>query len=139
MSTSRTRTARAAAKAEARPEILSHSLARVKDSPLLDRSIAAARDALIAVQHEEGYWLFELEADCTIPSEYILMMHFLAEIAASLEVKIAASLRAHQAEHGGWPLYYGGDLDLSCTIKAYYALKLVGDDPNCAHTRAAAA
>ena len=139
MSISRTRAARIAAKAEARPEILSHNLARVKDSPLLDRSIAAARDALIAVQHEEGYWLFELEADCTIPSEYILMMHFLAEIDASLEVKIAAYLRAHQAEHGGWPLYYGGDLDLSCTVKAYYALKLIGDDPNAAHMQRARA
>jgi squalene-hopene/tetraprenyl-beta-curcumene cyclase len=139
MSTSRTRTARTAAKAEARPEILSHSLARVKDSPQLDRSIAAARDALIAVQHAQGYWLFELEADCTIPAEYILMMHFLAEIDASLEVKIAAYLRARQAEHGGWPLYHGGDLDLSCTVKAYYALKLVGDDPNAAHMQRARA
>jgi len=139
VSVSRTRAARSVAKAEARPEILSHNLARVKDSPQLDRSIAAARDALISVQHEEGYWLFELEADCTIPSEYILMMHFLAEIDASLEVKIAAYLRARQAEHGGWPLYYGGDLDLSCTIKAYYALKLVGDDPNAAHMQRARA
>src|ERR1700685_1523692 len=130
MSTSRTRTARAAAKAEARPEILSHSLARVKDSPQLDRSIAAARDALIAVQHAQGYWLFELEADCTISAEYILMMHFLGKIDASLEAKIAVYLRAHQAEHGGWPLYNGGDFDLSCTVKAYYALKLAGDNPN---------
>jgi len=139
VSVSRTRTARTVAKAEARPEILSHTLARVKDSPQLDRSIAAARDALIAVQHEEGYWLFELEADCTIPAEYILMMHFLAEIDVSLEVKIANYLRAHQAEHGGWPLYHGGDLDLSCTVKAYFALKLAGDDPNATHMQRARA
>ena len=33
-----------------------------------------------------------------------------------------------QAEHGGWPLYHNGELDLSCTVKAYYALKLAGDD-----------
>jgi squalene-hopene/tetraprenyl-beta-curcumene cyclase len=139
MSVSRTRSARAVAKAEARPEILSHSLARVKDTPQLDRSIAAARDALIDLQHAEGYWLFELEADCTIPAEYILMMHFLAEIDVSLEAKIANYLRTHQAEHGGWPLYYGGDLDLSCTVKAYYALKLAGDDPHAAHMQRARA
>src|SRR5580700_9551398 len=139
MSVSRTRTARTAPKPEARPEILSHSLARVKDSSQLDRGIAAARDALVAVQHAQGYWLFELEADCTIPAEYILMMHFLAEIDASLEAKIAVYLRAHQAEHGGWPLYHGGDFDLSCTVKAYYALKLAGDDPNAAHMQRARA
>ena len=139
MSVSRTRSARTAPKPEARPEILSHSVARVRDSSQLERSIAVARDALIATQHAQGYWLFELEADCTIPAEYILMMHFLAEIDASLEVKIAVYLRAHQAEHGGWPLYHGGDFDLSCTVKAYYALKLVGDDPNAAHMQRARA
>ena len=87
-----------------------------------------ARDALIAQQSATGYWLFELEADCTIPAEYIMMMHFLDEIDAALEAKIAVYLRAHQAEHGGWPLYHGGEFDISCTVKAYYALKLAGDD-----------
>ena len=42
-------------------------------------------------------------------------------------------LRANQAEHGGWPLYYGGELNISCTVKAYYALKLAGDSPDAPH------
>ena len=62
-----------------------------------------------------------------------MMMHFLDEIDAALEAKIAAYLRAHQAEHGGWPLYHGGEFDMSCTVKAYYALKLAGDDPQAPH------
>ena len=62
-----------------------------------------------------------------------MMMHFLDEIDAALEAKIAAYLRAHQAEHGGWPLYYGGEFDISCTVKAYYALKLAGDDIQAPH------
>jgi squalene-hopene/tetraprenyl-beta-curcumene cyclase len=70
-------------------------------STVLDRAVADARDALIARQSAEGYWLFELEADCTIPAEYIMMMHFLEEIDSPLETKIAAYLRAHQAQHGG--------------------------------------
>jgi squalene-hopene/tetraprenyl-beta-curcumene cyclase len=140
VSISRPRTMPGSSKAPAaRSELLSHNLARVTDSSLLDRSIAAARDALVATQHAQGYWLFELEADCTIPSEYILMMHFLEEIDAPLEAKIAAYLRAHQAEHGGWPLYYNGNFDLSCTVKAYFALKLAGDDPEAAHMRRARA
>jgi squalene-hopene/tetraprenyl-beta-curcumene cyclase len=118
---------------DARGDIVSRTLKRVPDSSPLDRAIAEARDALIAQQHEKGYWLYELEADCTIPAEYIMMMHFLDEIDAPLEAKIANHLRARQAEHGGWPLYHNGELDLSCTIKAYYALKLAGDNTQAPH------
>jgi squalene-hopene/tetraprenyl-beta-curcumene cyclase len=122
-----------------RADIVSHALTKTV-STLLDRAIAAARDALVERQSAQGYWLFELEADCTIPAEYIMMMHFLDEIDAPLEAKIAAYLRAHQAEHGGWPLYHGGDFNMSCTVKAYYALKLAGDHCSAPHmTRALAA
>jgi len=114
-------------------------LNRVTGESTLHRAIANARDALLARQAADGHWLFELEADCTIPSEYILMMHYLDEIDASLEVKIASYLRARQGEHGGWPLYYGGALDMSCTVKAYFALKLAGDSPDAPHMRRARA
>ena len=80
---------------DARSGIVSHTLRRVADSSPLDRAIAEARDALIAQQHQQGYWLYELEADCTIPAEYIMMMHFLDEIDAALEIKIAKIGRAH--------------------------------------------
>ncbi|HVC01689.1 MAG TPA: squalene--hopene cyclase [Steroidobacteraceae bacterium] len=105
----------------------------------LDNAIAAARDALLARQDARGYWLFELEADCTIPAEYVMMMHFLDEIDTTLEPKLAAYIRAHQADHGGWPQYHGGEFDMSCSVKAYYALKLIGDDPEAAHMRRARA
>jgi squalene-hopene/tetraprenyl-beta-curcumene cyclase len=117
---------------DARGDIVSHTLLRVADSPL-DRAVADARDALVARQNAEGYWLFELEADCTIPAEYIMMMHFLDEIDAGLEVKLCRYLRAAQAAHGGWPLYHGGDFNISCSVKAYYALKLAGDSPDAPH------
>src|SRR5277367_6371071 len=125
--------------AAVRGDIVSHTLKRISDSSPLDRAIAESSDALIAQQHEQGYWLYELEADCTIPAEYIMMMHFLDEIDAALESKIANHLRARQAEHGGWPLYQDGELDLSCTIKAYYALKLAGDSPQAPHMQRARA
>ena len=124
---------------DARGEIVSHTLRRVTDSPL-DRAVLEARDALLARQVPSGYWLFELEADCTIPAEYIMMMHFLDEIDSLLEAKLCRHLRAAQDEHGGWPLYHGGDFNISCSVKAYYALKLAGDDadaPHMARARAA--
>lgn len=101
--------------------------------PGLRRAIDAARAALLAQQHPEGYWSFELEADCTIPAEYILMMHYMDEIDAGLQARLAAYVRERQGEDGGWPLYAGGELDLSCTVKAYYALKLAGDSPDAPH------
>ena len=116
-----------------RQELQSHKLDRHATHLSLNQSIDAARDELLNRQDEQGYWVFELEADCTIPAEYIMMMHYLDEIDSSLEAKIAVYLRTHQAEHGGWPLYYGGELDISCTIKAYYALKLAGDSTDEPH------
>jgi squalene-hopene/tetraprenyl-beta-curcumene cyclase len=62
-----------------------------------------------------------------------MLMHFLDEIEPYLERKIAAYLRAKQAEHGGWPLYYGGEMDISCSVKAYFALKLAGDSAQAPH------
>ncbi len=99
----------------------------------LNDAIESAQSTLESHQHSEGYWDYQLEADCTIPAEYIMMMHFTDDIDRELELKIANYLRAHQCDHGGWPLYHGGALDLSCSIKVYYALKLVGDEPDLPH------
>lgn len=103
----------------------------------LDSTIDDATRELIALQHDDGHWCFELEADCTIPAEYVMLGHFLDEIDTALEAKIARYIRARQGAHGGWPLFHDGDLDLSCSVKAYYALKLVGDDPDEPHMRRA--
>ncbi|MBW1702218.1 MAG: squalene--hopene cyclase [Deltaproteobacteria bacterium] len=99
----------------------------------LEGAIARAKDALLALQHPDGYWCFELEADCTIPAEYILLTHFLGEVDEDIEAKIAAYLRSKQCEDGGWNLFHGGDSELSCSVKVYYALKLAGDSVNAPH------
>ncbi|MDB5511467.1 MAG: squalene-hopene cyclase [Enterovirga sp.] len=100
----------------------------------LDARIAAATDALLAARHADGHWCFELEADATIPSEYVLLVHFLAETPnLELEAKIGNYLRRTQTPDGGWPLFHGGEIDLSATVKAYFALKMIGDDPSAPH------
>ncbi|MGR9099848.1 MAG: squalene--hopene cyclase [Gammaproteobacteria bacterium] len=99
----------------------------------LDQAIKNAQQRLLDLQSNEGYWVFELEADCTIPSEYILMMHYLGEIDVPLQNKIANYLRSKQSADGSFPLFTGGPGDISCSVKVYYALKLAGDAIDAPH------
>ncbi|MBV8120851.1 MAG: squalene--hopene cyclase, partial [Alphaproteobacteria bacterium] len=103
-----------------------------RDSRLSD-AIGRATEALLRVQHDDGHWLFELEADATIPAEYILLRHYLGRLEPELETRIAAFLRRLQGEDGGWPLFYGGKLDISCSVKTYFALKAAGDPVDAPH------
>jgi len=95
--------------------------------------VARATDWLLSRQHDDGHWVFELEADATIPAEYILLQHYLDTIDAGLEQDIARYLRSIQGAHGGWPLFHGGNLDLSASVKAYFALKAAGDSIDAPH------
>jgi squalene-hopene/tetraprenyl-beta-curcumene cyclase len=100
----------------------------------LDRGIEAATAALLASQQGDGHWVFELEADATIPAEYVLLRHHLGEpIDVALEAKIASYLRRIQGDHGGWPLFRDGAFDMSASVKAYFALKMIGDATDAAH------
>jgi squalene-hopene/tetraprenyl-beta-curcumene cyclase len=104
----------------------------------LEQKIQSATQALLACQRPDGHWVFELEADATIPAEYVLLRHYLAEpVDAALEAKIAVYLRRIQGKHGGWPLFRDGDLDVSATVKAYFALKMIGDNIDAPHMRRA--
>ncbi len=96
-------------------------------------SIARAAQALQQRQAPDGHWVFALEADATIPAEYVLLEHFLDRIDEPLEAKIGVYLRSIQGEHGGWPLFHDGAFNLSASVKAYFALKAIGDDPAAPH------
>jgi squalene-hopene/tetraprenyl-beta-curcumene cyclase len=104
----------------------------------LDDHIAAATRALLDLQKPDGHWVFELEADATIPAEYVLLKHYRGEPAdPELERKIAAYLVRIQGAHGGWPLFHDGDFDMSASVKAYFALKMIGHAPEAPHMRRA--
>ena len=102
------------------------------DSPL-DLAIGQAKDALARRQNPDGHWVFELEADATIPAEYVLLEHFLDRIDQPLEDKIGVYLRSIQGDHGGWPLFHDGVFNLSASVKAYFALKAIGDSYDAPH------
>ena len=99
----------------------------------LDRCVARAVAALLECQSHDGHWVFELEADATISAEYVLLTHFLGEPDAAREARIAQYLRRIQTSDGGWALFPDGALDVSASVKAYFALKIIGDSPDAEH------
>src|ERR1700704_1932681 len=103
----------------------------------LERCIDAATAELLKQRRPDGHWVFELEADATIAAEYVVLQHFLGECNPALEAKIACCLRRLQGPHGGWSLFHGGGFNISASVKAYFALKLVGDSPDAEHMRRA--
>lgn len=84
--------------------------------------------ALLARQHTDGYWRFDLEADTTIPSEYILLQHFMGSVDMARHDRLCDYIRKRQLPDGSWPLYEGGPGNISATVKAYFALKITGAD-----------
>jgi len=109
------------------------------DAARLDEAITRASESLIALQHPDGHWVFELEADVTIPSEFILLQHYFGRIEPELQARIAGYVRATQGVDGGWPLFHGGALDISASVKAYFALKAAGDPIDAPHMKRARA
>jgi len=100
-------------------------------------SIREARQQLLSLQEADGHWCAELEGDTILESEYILTLHFLGRTDEERVRKAANYLRAKQLPEGGWGGYPGGGADVSASVKAYFVLKLVGDDPEAPHmTRA---
>jgi squalene-hopene/tetraprenyl-beta-curcumene cyclase len=99
----------------------------------LDAAIERSVASLLSLQHEDGHWVFELEADATIPAEYVLLQHYLGTIDPELEQRIARYLRDVQGDDGGWPLFHGGEMDISASVKAYFALKAAGDPVEAPH------
>ncbi len=101
---------------------------------VLDTAVARATAGLLRWQKPDGHWVFELEADATIPAEYLLLRRYLGEEAdPELERRIANYLRRIQGAHGGWPLFHEGAFDISATVKAYFALRYAGDAPEAPH------
>ncbi len=96
---------------------------------LLSR-VAAATDAarkhLFSLQHEDGYWCGELEADTTLESDYILLHRLLGTADEKKIAKAACWILEHQNEDGGWNIYEGGPSNVSASVKAYFGLKLAG-------------
>src|SRR5579862_1140034 len=98
-------------------------------SDAIDRGVSY----LLSLQASEGYWLGELEADTTLESDYIFYLNVIGNAQPERIAKLANYVRRRQLEDGGWNIYFGGPSELNATIKAYVALRIAGDAPECDH------
>jgi squalene-hopene/tetraprenyl-beta-curcumene cyclase len=94
-------------------------------------AIDASRKYLFSLQDaEEGYWCGELGADTTLESDYILLHRLLGTENPVRTQKCANEILSHQNADGGWPIYNGGPSNISASVKAYFALKMAGYNPD---------
>lgn len=103
----------------------------------IEKTVQSATEGILKRQKPDGHWVYELEADATIPAEYIFLNRYLDTPQPELEAKLAKYLRSIQNEDGGWPLFHKGASNVSASIKGYYALKLAGDDIDLPHMKRA--
>jgi squalene-hopene/tetraprenyl-beta-curcumene cyclase len=101
-------------------------------------ALELARERLLALQHEGGWWQGELQTNVTMDAEDMLLREFLGIREEGGTRRSAAWIRSQQREDGTWANFHGGPGELSTTIEAYWALRLAGDSPDAEHMRAAA-
>ena len=115
---------------------------QVQSQPItqkLNAAIAASQNYLLSTQHSDGYWWAELESNVSITSEAILVHKIWGSDQTRPLHKVEQYLRNQQGDHGGWELYYRDGGELSVSVEAYMALKLLGvpaDDPAMVKARA---
>ena len=107
----------------------------------VEEALSRSTKWLLEQQHpEHGYWVQELEADTTLTSEYLMLRRYMGAVDQEREARMVRYLQSAQLEDGGWPIYTGAPMDVSASVKAYFALKLAGvpqDDPGMRRAREA--
>ncbi|MFN2449472.1 MAG: squalene--hopene cyclase [Candidatus Baltobacteraceae bacterium] len=100
-------------------------------------ALTSAVQWLLERQHTDGWWTDELETNVTMTAEHVLLLRFLAVDVEPVREGAVRHLLHHQRADGSWALYYEGPADLSTTLEAYVALKVLGVDPACAQMQRA--
>jgi squalene cyclase len=104
----------------------------------LARAIRRGIDALFATQTPTGYWWAELQSNVTITAEVVLLHHIWGTFERVPRAAAERYFRGEQRDHSGWELAFGDGGELSVTVEAYMALRLLGvsrDDPALARAR----
>src|SRR5438309_5746142 len=101
-------------------------------------ALELAREHLISLQDDAGWWRGELQTNVTMDAEDMLLREFLGIRRQDETERSAAWIRSQQREDGTWTNFHGGPGELSTTLEAYWALRLAGDPIEAEHMRRAA-
>ncbi|WP_263410399.1 squalene--hopene cyclase [Terriglobus tenax] len=121
-------------------EIDQQSMAR------LEQTLFRATDALLHKQQEDGYWCGDLTADSTLASDYVLLQLWLhppqqgqgwTPPEPERMAKLVRYLKDSQLADGGWNMFLQGNANVNATVKAYTALKILGEEVDSSRMRAA--
>lgn len=119
--------------ADALAELDATMAARSPEQTRLHDAIGRTRDYLFSIQHDDGFWCGELEGDTILESEYILLLTHLGRGQSEQSQRCANYIRQQQLPDGAWAIYPDGPLEISASVKAYFALKIVGDSADAEH------
>jgi squalene-hopene/tetraprenyl-beta-curcumene cyclase len=101
-------------------------------------ALGLAREHLLSLQDDAGWWRGELQTNVTMDAEDMLLREFLGIRREHATERSAAWIRSQQRADGTWANFHGGPGELSTTIEAYWALRLAGDSTELPHMRSAA-
>jgi squalene-hopene/tetraprenyl-beta-curcumene cyclase len=107
------------------------------DRAVAERTIERARDYLLSIQHEGGWWQGHLQTNVTMDAEDMMLRQFLGILEPKRTEETARWIRSQQRADGTWANFYEGPADLSTTVEAYVALRLAGDSADAEHLRMA--
>src|SRR5690349_15385726 len=94
----------------------------------LKQALDQAVQWLLERQDDEDWWCGELETNVTMTAEHVLLLRFLDLSLERIKDGAIQHILNNQRNDGSWALYFGGPADLSTTIEAYVALKVLGVD-----------
>src|SRR5207248_11087739 len=87
-----------------------------RSSEQLD-ALERARDHLLGLQHQDGWWKAELQTNVTMDAEDLLLREFLGIREADATERSARWIRSQQRGDGSWSNFWGGPGNLSTTIE----------------------
>jgi squalene-hopene/tetraprenyl-beta-curcumene cyclase len=96
----------------------------------VETAIEASKEFLLSLQHPEGHWCGELEADSMLEADYIFLHTLLDSGDPARLQRACVEMMRYQKDDGSWSLYPGGPGNISLSVKCYFSAKLMGVGPN---------
>ena len=92
----------------------------------VDSAIHTSCEHIFSLQHHEGFWSGELEADSMLEADYIFLHTLLESGEPGRMQRAFVEMMRYQNNDGSWSLYPGGPGNISLSVKCYFSAKLMG-------------